>query len=97
MQKILESQVDFKENTDGLIIQTSQAIPDSFLKDLREERFESKHRRANDYHRVASIPVAVVDKWIREGYDFHNAPIKDILIKLRSENLEAFITTDKVI
>lgn len=97
MQNISESNFGFDENSEGLILKTSQAIPDSFLKDLREERFESKHRRANDYHRVASIPVVVVDKWIREGYDFHNASVKEILIKLRSENLEAFITTDKAI
>lgn len=97
MQRLLETQVDFGENSEGLIIQTSQAIPDSFLRDLKEERFESKHRRAGEYHRVASIPVAVVDKWKREGYDFDNAPVREILLKLKAENLEAFITTDKVI
>lgn len=97
MIKLIEQQTDFDENSDGLVIQTSQHIPDSFLKNLKEERFESKHRRSGDYMRVASIPVAVVDKWKREGFDFDNAPIKDIVNKLKMEGLDAFLTTDKAL
>lgn len=97
MIKLIEQQTDFDENAEGLVIQTSQHIPDSFLRDLKEERFESKHRKSGEYMRVASIPVAVVDKWKREGFDFDNAPIKDIIQKLRMENLDVFITTDKAI
>ena len=47
-------------------------------------------------HRVASIPVAVVEKWMREGRDFNNASVKEILGWLKAENLDAFITSDKV-
>lgn len=97
MQRFIEQQTDFDENTDGLVIQTSQAIPDSFLRDLKEERFESKHRKAGEYMRVASIPVVVVDKWKREGFDFDNAPVREIITKLKMEGLDAFITTDKAI
>lgn len=97
MHKLIEQQVDFDETAEGLVIQTSQEIPESFLRDLKEERFESKHRRAGEYMRVASIPVVIVDQWKREGFDFDNAPIKEIINKLRMENLDAFITTEKAI
>lgn len=95
--KLIEQQTDFDENSEGLVIQTSQHIPDSFLRDLKEERFESKHRRAGEYMRVASIPVVVVDKWKREGFDFDNAPIKEIVNKLKMEGLDVFLTTDKAL
>jgi hypothetical protein len=97
MIKLIEQKTDFDENTDGLIIKTSQFIPDDFLQDLKQERFESKHRKSGEYMRVASIPVAVVDKWKREGFDFDNAPIKEIVNKLKMEGLDAFLTTDKAL
>lgn len=96
-RQFIEQQTDFDENAEGLVIQTSQHIPDSFLRDLKEERFESKHRRAGEYMRVASIPVVVVDKWKREGFDFDNAPIKEIVNKLKMEGLDVFLTTDKAL
>ena len=47
--------------------------------------------------KVASIPVAVADKWMREGFNIYHASGKEILKRLRDENLDAFITTKKSI
>jgi hypothetical protein len=96
MQNLIDSGVKFDENTDGLVIQTYQAIPQEFTDALKAERFHnSQSRVSGEYHRVASIPTAVVDKWMREGFDFWNASAKTILAKLKLENLDAFITSDK--
>ena len=47
--------------------------------------------------RVASIPVVVVEKWMREGFDImsgkHTAA--EIVKRLKQENLDAFLTTEK--
>lgn len=48
-----------------------------------------------DMERCASIPTAVVEKWMREGFDVFTAPAREIIARLRRENLEAFITTNK--
>jgi len=97
MTKLIDSSVAFNENSEGLVIQTAQEIPQRFLDKLKEERFESKNRRSNDYVRVASIPTVIVDKWIREGYDFHNESIKNIVAKLKMEGLDHFLTSDKAL
>jgi hypothetical protein len=46
---------------------------------------------------VASIPVCLVDKWMREGYDVYQEPIRKSVAKLKHENLEYFLATAKEI
>lgn len=82
------------ENTDGLLIRKDQEITPDFLDGLKEDRLHSKNR-ANEFHKVASIPVVVVEKWLREGFDVYREDLKAILKKLRDEDLTAFIATDK--
>lgn len=94
--KLIDSDFTFHENSEGLVLERFQAIPDQFLSNLRDERFANRSSTAGELHRVASIPVAVVDKWKAEGRDFDNAKISEILKWLRAENLDAFITSDKV-
>jgi hypothetical protein len=41
--------------------------------------------------------VVVVEKWMREGFDIMGPGITaaDIVKRLKAENLDAFLTTDK--
>ena len=48
-----------------------------------------------DFVEVCSVPVVVVEKWLKEGFDIHKEPASKILSKLRAENLGAFIATNK--
>lgn len=88
---------DFKDNVDGLLIKKHQHIPDDFLTRLKHEKIASSGVREKEYMKVASIPVAVVETWLAQGYDIHKMTAKQILNKLRSEDLDAFITTTKSI
>lgn len=97
MQNINDLKIDFDENVDGLVIQKSQNIPQEYLDSLKDQRFESRHRPAGDYMRVASIPVVVIEKWMKEGFDFYNEPASKIVAKLKSEGLDGFLTTDKAV
>jgi hypothetical protein len=50
--------------------------------------------------RVASIPTVVVEKWRREGFDImsdRNITGAEIVSRLKAENLDGFLTTDKSI
>lgn len=85
------------ENTDGHIIACNQHLGDAFFERLKQERFESMNVREKDNQRVASIPVILVDKWIKEGFDFWNEKNSVIVAKLKAENLEYFITTGKAV
>lgn len=93
--QFIDAGVDFHENSEGLVIEKYQEIPQEFIDGLRAEKANSKSVREGEYMRAASIPVVVVEKWINEGFDFWNASAKDILAKLRQENLDYFITTEK--
>lgn len=90
-----EVKVDFEENTDGLVIEKTQALPDWWLQSLKDERFESKNARTNEFHRAASIPAALHEKWLTEGYDCTKEPIRKTIAKLKHEGLDYFITSDK--
>lgn len=93
---LIDSGVSFDENTDGLVIQTFQQIPKEFTDALKQERFDNSQTRVKgEYHRVASIPTVVIDKWMREGFDFWKASAKEIVAKLKNEHLDDFLTSDK--
>lgn len=95
--KYYDSDYTIDENTDGLVIQRFQEIPQSFLDNLKNKREESKNVREQNYMHVASIPVEIVEKWQREGFDFHNESARKIVAKLKHENLDAFLVTNKAV
>jgi len=85
---------DAEHELAGLTIRKDQEITSDFLDGLKEDRLSSK-ARANEFHKVASIPVVVVEKWLREGFDIYREDLKAIMKKLRDEDLTAFIATEK--
>ena len=96
---LVGSKVDFGEHADGLFIKKSQDISQSFIDSLKEHRNSSLGQREGEFMKVASIPVVVAEKWKKEGFDIMdpNTDIKEVLRRLHAENLDAFITTDKVV
>jgi hypothetical protein len=95
--KFYDSDYTIDENTDGLVIQRYQEIPQDFLDNLKRKRDESMNVREQNYMHVASIPVEIVEKWQREGFDFQNESVRKIVAKLKSENLDAFLVTNKAV
>ena len=75
----------------------TQEITDEFLKECSDNRFASKQVPMGEFHQFASIPTAVVDKWMREGFDIYQESAKAIVARLRKEDLGAFITTERQI
>lgn len=89
-----EKLVTFEDAPEGLVIKQTQVIPDEWLQANRLERANSISTPAGELHKVASIPEAYVDKW---GMEYvMKAPVADILKRLRKEQLDDFITSNKV-
>lgn len=91
---------DFDCHADGLFMKKSQNIPQQFLDDLKEQRDNSTAQAEGNFMRVASIPVAVVEKWMKQdGFNIFDANVngKEIIRRLKAENLDAFLTTNKSI
>lgn len=99
MKNIIDHKVEFLDGDENnpLLIKKTQELPQEFLDGLKRERDESTSRPAGEFHRVASIPTIVWEKWLREGYDAQNEPLAKTLAKLKEEGLDYFITTNKAI
>ena len=87
----------YDENASGVYRKHSQDISQTFLDSLAEQRNASTGQREGEFMRVASIPTIIVEKWMREGFNImsgeHSAA--EIVKRLKAENLEAFLTTEK--
>lgn len=95
---VINPHITFHDDTDAsFVVKKEQQIPQSFLDRLKTERDQSSNSRMGDYHRLASIPTVVVEKWMREGFNIYdkNITAKDIVARLKNENLEAFLTSTK--
>ena len=90
---------EFEYNADGLVLKKTQEIPQSLLDSIKQQRDESTTRPEGEFMKVASIPAVIVEKWMREGFNILDPNIngKEILKRLRAENLDAFIATEKSI
>jgi hypothetical protein len=90
---------DFGEDADGLFIKKTQDIPKHLLSDNLEHRNNSTAQREGEFMKVASIPVVVVEKWMKEGFNILDPNIdgREIIKRLKAENLDAFLTTEKSI
>lgn len=77
-------------------IKRTQEISDQFLDDCAANRHASSQTNMGEFHQFASVPTAVVEQWLREGFDIYQESARAILSRLRKEDLNAFITTNKV-
>lgn len=96
--ELIDPTITLSEDTDAaLVVKREQPIPQSFLDRLKYERNESSNSRMGDYHKVASIPTVVVEKWMREGFNIFDKNVKlpEIVARLKNESLEAFMATTK--
>ena len=87
----------FHDTVDGLALHKRQVIPHEFLDGLRAAKDASMAPLKGELHRVASVPVLLVEKWLKEGFNVYQAPAREILKRLRTEHLDAFITTNRAI
>jgi hypothetical protein len=80
---------------DDLIVRQSQEIPDEFISDLRARKADSINTPAGEFHLMATIPTSTIETWYRQGFDYMQAPIADILKRLKQQHLDHFIASNK--
>jgi hypothetical protein len=98
IDKLVSFDEDHSDSAAGptLVIKHEQEIPADWLSGLVKERIDSLHTPAGDFHRVASIPIAVLEQWDREGFRIEEHNIHEILARLRKHSFDKFITSNKV-
>lgn len=89
-----QEEFDFGDNGE-LYKTTTQYIPPSLIEANKKAKMDSMGQREGEYMRVASIPVAIVEKWQREGFDIFQVDGKEIIKRLHAEGLDGFILTNK--
>ena len=81
-KELQQSATDFIFEHGGLTQKHTQNITQAFLDDLKDARNESTKQR-------------IGERWMREGFDMWQATGPQIVKKLQSEDLGAFMATDK--
>ncbi len=94
---LLGVNTDFLQSGDDVIRKNTQNISQSFLDDLKDSRNASKDQQEGEYMRVASIPVIVAEQWMREGFNIYEASGQEIVKRLKEQNLDGFMATEKSI
>jgi hypothetical protein len=97
MTNLIIPKQTFKDTPDDdIVVEHSQEITDEFLDRVKAER-DASSAPSKDYHKVASIPTAVVEKWMREGFNIfdENITASEIVKRLSAEDFGAFLTTTK--
>ncbi len=92
---LFDINTQYGENADGVFRKHTQEIPSWHLDSLKDQRYEMTNKREGEFMRVASIPTSVVEQWIRQGYNIYEMSGKEIIKKLKADNLDAFLTTNK--
>lgn len=82
-------------DVDGLHTQHGQDITASFLDNLKAKRNASAHGPIGDMMHVASVPAIFIHKWFREGFNAYQAPVKDVVARLKAEGLTQFLASEK--
>lgn len=95
--ELIDANTRLRFEKDHAVRRITQEVPDSFLQRLRQKRDASENRPAGDMHHVASIPVAIVEKWMAEGFNIFdkNVKVSEIVKRLHSEDMTAFMVTSK--
>lgn len=79
---------------DELGVRYEQHITDEFLQEL-QDRFVGTSDPSGDLLCAAVIPTAIVDRWMRQGFNVFEEPVAASVARLRAESLTKFITTSK--
>jgi hypothetical protein len=80
--------LDATETHDAIV--SEQILGDDFWDDLAQAK-EDFQFRLNGLTPVASIPEALANKWLREGFDLWEAPAQEIIRKLKLEGYDRFV------
>lgn len=95
---IIDPRFSFHDPNDAasqLVIKHEQEITQQFLDDCKADRLATANKPCGETHKIASIPVAVYERWMREGFNPAKVKPAEVLARLRKEHLDGFITTEK--
>lgn len=84
-------------HNEGVVIEHAQEIPDTFVSMLRQMKADSAAQREKEFMHVGSIPVIFVEKYLREGFNIFQEPVRETCKRLLRDGLDAFVVTNKKI
>jgi hypothetical protein len=95
--ELIDVEGRYRVEEDRIVRKLTQEIPDSFLRDIADERHAAQHVATGNFLKVASIPTAVAEQWLAEGFNIYdqNVGVREILKRLNSQDMQKFIATDK--
>jgi len=93
--ELQQSETAFIMDAGSIVRKHTQNISQAFLDDLKDARNESSSKPTGEFHRIASIPTVIAERWLREGFDLWQADGKEIVRRLNNEDLGLLMATKK--
>lgn len=93
--RLVDPTWDIIGDDDQLAFKYDQEIPSDFLSSLSDLRTSSANSREGNFMKACSVPVAVHEKWLREGFNLYEETPARIIARLKAEDLSHFIATSK--
>lgn len=86
------SRASVEEAVGDLYAVHEQFIPDSYMDDLKREADDFAWHLAG-YTKVATVPQALADKWLLEGFNVFEAPNREVIKRLKAEGYDKFVVS----
>ena len=94
-RKLLGVETEYLQEGDRVTFKNTQEITTACMDEPKDSRNASDNTLEKEFQRVASIPVAVHEQWLREGFDLYQHSVKEITKRLRDQSLDYFMATNK--
>lgn len=91
---LTETQTALLASGGDLGVRFSQEITDEFVQDI-QDRFTGATDPTGNFLFVGAVPAAIADRWMREGYNIFEEPVRNTLARLKAENFGKFVATSK--
>jgi hypothetical protein len=88
--KLISPVETYHDTENGLVIANSQELTDGFWADVEAAKADFRIR-LDGYTPVAQVPTAIWDKWIRQGIDVNHMTAKEIIARLKFEEMSKFV------
>lgn len=96
-QEFHDTQMRFHDggHAEGVVIEHAQEIPDSFVSMLRQMKADSGSVREKEFMLVGCIPTVFVERYLRQGFNVFQEPVRETVKRLIRDGLDSFVVTNK--
>ena len=98
MSELRQQFFDHQDDLSKAIVHTTQDVEPyiEYAKRMRNDEEYTRQGIKNNFWHVGTLPMVIVHRWHKEGFDISKADTKSLLAKIASDpEAQAYLTTNK--